>query len=96
MTQAFITEVDKVIARYEQFSGYAAARTRQMIERYGEVNALSRLMATADLQQGFKVLRDNGQLEYSFEALVVRFRHMFTSDAVKAAQWRLAHPYDLL
>ena len=67
-----------------------------MIANYGEVEALSRLMVSADLQQGFKVLRDLNQLDKTFEALVVRFQHLFKPDVVQAAQWRLAHPYELL
>lgn len=92
----FMREVECTVELYEKTIGHAAARTRQMIDRYGEVEALSRLMVSADLQQGFKVLRDSNQLDESFEAVVVRFQHLFRSDAVKAAQWRLDHPYELL
>jgi hypothetical protein len=91
----FRAEVQRTIELYEATIGHAAARTRQMIERYGEIEALSRLMVSADLQQGFRVLRDSGQLDKSFEALVVRYRHLFRSDAVAAAEWRLSNPNDL-
>jgi hypothetical protein len=47
-------------------------------------------------QQGFKVLRDRKQLDNTFEAVVMCFQHLFGSDAIEAAKWRLAHPYDLL
>ena len=93
---AFLEEVEHTIELYEKAIGYAATRTRQMIEQYGEIDALSRLMVSADLQQGFKVLRDSHQLDKTFEAIVVRFQHLFGSDAIQAAQWRLAHPYELL
>jgi hypothetical protein len=92
----FNQEVERTVELYEKTIGHAAVRTRQMIERYGQVEALSRLMVSADLQQGFKVLRDSNQLDKSFEALVVRFQHLFRTDAVTAAQWRLDHPYELL
>ena len=40
-------------------------------------------MVSADLQQGFKVLRDRNQLNNTFEALVVRFQHLFKPDVVR-------------
>ncbi len=92
----FKEEVEQVIKLYEREIGHAATRTRRMIDRWGEIEALSRLMVSADLQQGFKVLRDRDQLDKTFEALVIRFQHLFEPDAVQAAQWRLAHPYELL
>jgi hypothetical protein len=92
---AFKREVEQVIRLYEEAIGHAATRTWPMIEKYGEIEALSRLMVSADLQKGFKVLRDNGQLDITFEALVVRFQHLFKPGIVQAAQWRLSHPYEL-
>jgi hypothetical protein len=44
-----------------------------MMEQHGEIEALSRLVVSADLQQGFKVLRDRNQLDKTFESLVDRF-----------------------
>ncbi len=93
---AFLAEVEHAIELYEKTIGHAATRTRQMIEQYGEVDALSRLMVSADIQQGFKVLRDSNQLDSTFESLVVRFRHLFGSDTIQAAQWRLDHSDELL
>lgn len=82
-------EVEQAVALYEMTTGQSATRTRQMIERYGHVQALSRLMVSADLQQGFRALRDAGQLDQTFEALVVRHSALFSDDVVAAAQWRL-------
>ena len=97
MTEAaFMQEVDKVIKLYEKEIGHVATRTRQMIDKHGEIEALSRLMVSADLQKGFKVLRDRNQIENTFEAVVMRFKHLFKPDAVQSAQWRLEHPYELL
>jgi hypothetical protein len=67
-----------------------------MIAEHGEIEALSRLMVSPDLQQGFKVLRDRKQLDKTFEAVVVRFQHLFGRDTIEAAKWRLANPYELL
>ncbi len=90
---SFREEVEHTIKLYEREIGHAATRTRPMIDKYGEVEALSRLMVSADLQQGFKVLRDRNQLNNTFEALVVRFQHSFKPPT---AQWQLAHAYELL
>lgn len=95
-TTAFLHDVEQAILRYEQISSHGAVRTRQMIERHGAVDALSRLMVSADLQQGFKALRDRSQLEWTFEAAVVRHAVLFPDEVVQAAQWRLDHLNDLL
>ena len=92
----FREEVEHAIKLYEGLIGHTATRTRPMIDKYGEIGALSRLMVSADLQQGFKVLRDRDQLDKTFEALVVRFHHLFKPEVVQAAQWRLDAPHELL
>ena len=94
--EEFRAEVERAILLYEEANSHVANRTRRMIAERGEVDALSRLMVTPDLQQGFKVLRDSGQLDLTFESVVVRFHHLFSPEVVEAAQWRLKHPYDLL
>jgi hypothetical protein len=95
-TATFRAEVARVIDLYEQEIHHSATRTRQMIEAQGEVEALARLMVTPDLQQGFKVLRDRNRLDLTFEAVVVRFRHLLPAHVAEAAQWRLDHARDLL
>ena len=76
-------ETEEEIVLYEKAIGRPASRTRTMfeshtmIESHGTVDALSRLILSADLQKGFKVLRDTGQLAVTFEALVVRHAEKF-------------------
>lgn len=94
--QAFCVEVYRAIEIYERLNEHYASRTRQMIDKLGEIEALSQLMISADLQIGFKTLRDEGYLSKTFEAVVVRFRHLFSTEVVEAAQWRLDNPYQLL
>ena len=89
-------EIERTIDIYEQLIGQRATRTRSMIERYGQNDALSRLMVSADLQKGFKVLRDRGRLDDSFEALVVRYEGSFSREAVEAARWRLERAQELI
>ena len=96
LEKAFLDDVEKAIVFYEDTIDHVASRTRQMIVEYGIIEALSRLMVSPDLQQGFKVLWDTNQLDKSFESTVVKFKQLFESDVVESAQWRLAHPYDLL
>ena len=89
-------ETEEAIVLYEKAIGRPASRTRTMIESHGTVDALSRLILSADLQKGFKVLRDTGQLAVTFKALVVRHTDKFGREVVEAAQWRLDHPHQLL
>lgn len=91
-----INEVEQAIGLYERTTGKPATRTRQMIERYGYIQTLSRLMVSADLQQGFRALRDAGQLDQTFEALVARHPALFSDEVVAAAQWRLNSSDQLL
>ena len=93
---AFRAAVAHAVELYERVIHHAAQRTRNMIESLGEVKALSRLMVSADLQQGFRALRDSGQLHEIFEAAVVRFPAFFKDDVIQAAQWRLDNPHNLL
>ena len=87
--QELLRDIEGAIALYEEAIGSAASRTRQMIEREGAINALSKLAVSADLQKGFRVLRDRGQLDHSFEALIAKYPGLFSNDVVAAAQWRI-------
>lgn len=86
---ALSQEIDTVITLYEKVIGVPATRTRQMIERYGAIEALSKLVVSVDLQSGFRILRDRDQLDSTFEALIVRHEDLFRKNVVEAAQWRL-------
>lgn len=88
-------EVERTIRVYEVLIGEYAARTRTMVERYGCQGALERLMISSDLQKGFRVLRDEGRLEDSFETLVAQNEGLFSREAVEAARWRLDNAYEL-
>ena len=88
--------VADTIILYEKETKHAATRTREMIQDLGAVEALSRLMISGNLQQGFKVLRDRGLLERSFEHIVVHNQPFFKPEVIIAAQWRLDNPFILL
>ena len=94
-SEALLQDIENVISVYERETGVAASATRLMIERHGPIEALSRLVVSADLQRGFRVLRDSGRLDMTFESLIVRHARHFRDEVVAAAKWRLEHP-DLL
>lgn len=84
-------DIEDVIVVYEHINGVTAARTRQMIQRYGPIEALSKLVESSELQKGFRILRDNNRLDSTFEALIVRHANLFHENVVEAAQWRLTN-----
>ena len=91
-----ISAVDHAIQTYEDIIGEYASRTRQMLDRYSYVAALARIVQSPDLQSGFRALRDRGQLDLTFEAVVVQFSEEFARQVVDAAQWRLDNADNLL
>ena len=84
--ETFRRELASSITLYEQATGYEATRIREMIARYGEIESLSRLMRSPNVVKGFKVLRDNRQLDKTFESLVVWFKYLFSSTDVESGQ----------
>jgi hypothetical protein len=85
MDDKFNRRVDEVVMIYESAIEHFATRTWQMLERYGKVEALSRLVVSPDLQNGFKVLRDKGMLKDTFEQVVIDFKDKFKPDIVESA-----------
>lgn len=65
------------------------SRTRQKIQRDGEVKTVMDLTLKAEPSDGFTMLKDRGILELSFEALVVARAEHFPEDVVDAARARL-------
>jgi len=95
-TKELVEEIDAAISIYERAIGHYAQRTRDMIKINGRIEALSKLATSnGKLQHGFRVLRDNGQLEQTFEAIIVRYPDEFRADVVGAAQWRLDNANNL-
>ena len=65
------------------------SRTRQKIQRDGEVKTVEDLTLNPNPSDGFHILNDLGILELSFEALVVARANQFPSHVVDAAHSRL-------
>jgi hypothetical protein len=70
-----------------------ASRTWQMIDRHGIVGAIERAVNRDDDTSGYKALVAMGMPDLSFEAVVLRHRDLFSADAVKRCEERLAR-YD--
>ena len=72
------------------------SRTRQKIQRDGEVKTVMDLTLKAAPSDGFHMLKDRGILKLSFEALVVARADRFPGDVVDAARARLeSHGMDI-
>lgn len=82
------SRVDESI-RVSREHGYDPHIFMGMRERHGTVGAMERLMQSGDIQSGFKRLRELGLLEWSVEALILRFPDEFSEGARQAADWRL-------
>ena len=65
-------------------------RTRQSIDRKGEVRTVGDLMLKSSPSDGFSMLKERGRLDLSFELLVLKHADAFSSLEVKAARSRLA------
>ena len=65
------------------------SRTRQKIDRVGEVKTVTDLALQKVPSGGFTMLKDRGRLELSFEALVLARAEHFPSNVVEAARARL-------
>jgi hypothetical protein len=82
-------DVYAAVAEYEALIGGYASYTHRMLEQYGPVETLSKLMADSKIQKGLKTLAKAGRTDMSFEAVVVKHAHLFKKSIVDAAQWRL-------
>ncbi len=70
--------------------GYVPTKFLAMRESLGTQSAIEKLVVTGDIQSGFKRLHSLGLLDYTIEAAVIRFPHIFTNPQIRAAaEWRL-------
>ena len=65
------------------------SRTRQKIQRDGEVKTVTDMTLKTTPSEGFRMLKERGMLELSFEALVVARAEHFPRNIVDAARSRL-------
>ncbi len=93
--EEFATLVEETIATYERFIPGSAIATREMIARRGVIQALSSLVQNANIQRGFRILRDHNMLNRTFEQLIVDNPEFFDTATIECAQFRLEHHGDL-
>lgn len=91
----FAEEIEQTVKLYESFIPNTALMTRQMIEKYGAINAVKKLLISGKAQKGFKTLCGNGQKEQTFEALVLKYKSLFSAEEISAAEFRLNHYEEL-
>ena len=66
-----------------------AARTWQMIKRYGLIKAAERAVNRKIEPAGYKLLAKMGMHDLTFEAVIVRYQESFNPDVVARAKERL-------
>src|SRR6185503_3585430 len=69
---------------------FYASRTWQMIKRHGVIAAVERAVNRPDVTAGYTALVEMGLQRFAFEAIVVRYPHLFSPEAVERCRSRLA------
>ncbi len=81
--------IDETIRRSRE-CGYYPTTFIGMRQRYGTVNAISRLVVSGDIQSGFRRLVELNLINYTIEQAVITFPNEFSVEVYQAAKWRLA------
>ena len=66
-----------------------ATRTWRMVERYGLIGTVERVLTKRKETQGYSTLNDLGLIEFSFESVVSNNPDVFSAEAVNVATQRL-------
>ena len=75
-------------------AGYPAIIFRRMRREHGTVEAISKLVCSAEIQSGFLELKRHKLLDWSIEAIVLKFPERFSAQARQCAEFRLKHGGD--
>ena len=86
---ALETFIDETMKRSAE-KGYHATTFIGMRTRHGTVSAISRLVASGDIQSGFTKLKKLGLLNYTIEAAVMKFPDEFSKSDRECAAFRLS------
>ena len=65
-------------------------RFERMRRDYGTWRAMVMLVESGDIQSGLTWCHEQGLLDYSIEAAILKFGSEFDDDHVQCAKWRLA------
>jgi hypothetical protein len=89
---ANVSELDSFIyesIRLSRAKKYYPTTFEGMRDRLGTKEAIRRLVINGDIQNGFKRMKQEGLLDWSLEAAVLKFPKEFDKAAYEAAEWRL-------
>ena len=76
--------------RVKRGKNIRAIRTWQMIERHGIIEAVERAVKRPTETQGYTSLVSMGLQDFAFEAVILRFPDVFSSEAIAVSRARLA------
>jgi len=88
-------ELLKALYKYEEILSEKnnkktrASRTWQMINRYGLISAVERVVNKKADAQGYKVLVERGFKALTFEAVISKYPEAFSKEVVEQANKRL-------
>jgi hypothetical protein len=91
----FINDVENTISIYKKAVGGFAPNAEKILNNTDKISSLSNLMKSGKAQKGFKILRDTGQLDKTFESLIIKYKQLFRDDIVTTAQWRLDNAWEM-
>lgn len=67
-----------------------ASRTWQMIERHGIIESVNRAVCRPTETPGYRALLNMGLGEFAFEAVILRYPEVFSTEAVEVSKERLS------
>jgi hypothetical protein len=67
-----------------------ATRTWQMIDRRGIIGAVERAVNRPEETVGYTALKEKGLEQYAFEAVIIRHPSLFSADAIRRSEERVA------
>lgn len=91
----FNKEVENTIGIYKKVVGGFAPNADMILHNPDKIGSLSNLMKSGEVQKGFKTLRNNNQLDKTFETLVIKYKQLFKENVIIAAQWRLDNAWEM-
>lgn len=66
-----------------------AARTWQLVKKYGVIGAVEKAVNRKDETMGYRVLVDMGLQDLAFEVIVLRYPHLFSPEALAISKKRM-------
>ena len=83
-------EAIKALMLREKINGHPANRTSKMFARHGIIGAMSRTILKSESSDTFKQFQTAGAMDFTFEAIALRWKSHFSAEVIAAAERRLA------